>query len=487
MNRMDQKIRKAFENATPNVLGSVLSDCQPRKGDATKMKNKTNRKPWIGIASTAAALVLLVGVCAAAAGIIGSGFTLGAGGATGQTDYTWITQAEAEEVACSVALSLHPEINNVAVSSTATTEMVDGTLVYSVDARYAGFVHEFKIDGATGAVLDFRAAPIPKQEGDSVVYDKDACKIAENYVIEHYLQSQWDPGNREMSTTISYQHGSNGLEYLITVHCYDYLYTVRVDAYTGEILSVKKEQTEIPDSTEGPGIETSDMIGSGKALNAALAHARLTEDQLTGVTVTLWEDKGISFYNISFTAGTDHYHYKIDAYTEAVLAFEKEPEGVVDPDPPVIGQIMIEREKAVDIALADAGYAQEQTSDLQCALLEEGGQFHYCVKFSASLYWYQYELEPYTGEILSRNREKFMEDKIEPPDGKISESLALMFALEHAGLKEEQITDYSCQFDTETGGRYHYDIQFTAGGYRYEYEVHAYSTEILKSEKTPVG
>ena len=62
-----------------------------------------------------------------------------------------------------------------------------------------------------------------------------------------------------------------------------------------------------------------------------------------------------------------------------------------------------------------------------------------------------------------------------------------MFALEHAGLKEEQITDYSCQFDTVTGGRYHYDIQFTAGGYRYEYEVHAYSTEILKSEKTPVG
>lgn len=416
MNRMDQKIRKAFENATPNVLGSVLSDCQPRKGDATKMKNKTNRKPWIGIASTAAALVLLVGVCAVAAGIIGSGFTLSAGGATGQpteqaTKGTplYISSESAKQITIQHAASEYPE--------------------------YSSLPAVTKCEFTTGEAADNDCYP--------------------RYEVK------------------------------LTFAGFDYEY--QISAYTGEILSVKKEQTEIPDSTEGPGIETPDMIGSGKALNAALAHARLTEDQLTGVTVTLWEDKGISFYDISFTAGTDHYHYKIDAYTEAVLAFEKEPEGVVDPDPPVIGQIMIEREKAVDIALADAGYTREQVSDLEIALMEENGHYHYLVKFNASLYWYQYELDPYTGEILSRNREKFMEDKIEPPDGKISESLALMFALEHAGLKEEQITDYSCQFDTETGGRYHYDIQFTAGGYRYEYEVHAYSTEILKSEKTPVG
>lgn len=487
MNRMDQKIRKAFEKATPNVLGSVLSDCQEQKGDGIQTMDTGKRKRLISIVSTAAALVLLVGVGAAAADIIGSGFTLSTGGATGQTDCTWITQAEAEEVVRREALFLHPEINNTAVACTTTTEMVDGTLVYSVDARYAGFVHEFKIDGATGAVLDFRAAPIPKQEGDSVVYDKEACKIAENYVIEHYLQSQWDPDNGEMSTTVSYQYGSNGPEYLIIVHCYDYLYTVRVDAYTGEILSVKKEQTEIPDSTEGPGVEDPEMIGYDEALTVALNHAGCTADQLTGVEVVLWEKQSVSYYAINFTAQNEHFEYEIDAYSGEILAYTRESEGVEDPDPPVIGQIMIEREKAIDIALTDAGYTREQVSDLEIALMEGDGQYYYWVKFKASLYWYQYAIDPYTGEILPYYSGKIIVDEIELPDGKISESMALMFALEHAGLKEEQITDYSCQFDTETGGRYHYDIQFTAGGYRYEYEVHAYSTEILKSEKTPIG
>ena len=61
MKDMDlNKIRKAFEHATPNILDSVLSDCQEQKGTINMTERKTNwNKKLIAVA---AALVLVIGL-----------------------------------------------------------------------------------------------------------------------------------------------------------------------------------------------------------------------------------------------------------------------------------------------------------------------------------------------------------------------------------------------------------------------------------------
>ena len=81
MSRMDRKIRRAFEHATPDVLGSVLIDYNTDRlvlEEVPSMKPKHSR--FRQLAATAAAVALLLGVGAAAAIILGSGFTLGPGG-----------------------------------------------------------------------------------------------------------------------------------------------------------------------------------------------------------------------------------------------------------------------------------------------------------------------------------------------------------------------------------------------------------------------
>lgn len=55
-------------------------------------------------------------------------------------------------------------------------------------------------------------------------------------------------------------------------------------------------------------------------------------------------------------------------------------------------------------------------------------------------------------------------------------------ALNHAGLKTENITGYKIELDRENGILY-YDIEFDSAGYEYDYEVNAETGEIIKSQK----
>lgn len=55
-------------------------------------------------------------------------------------------------------------------------------------------------------------------------------------------------------------------------------------------------------------------------------------------------------------------------------------------------------------------------------------------------------------------------------------------ALKHANLTSDKITHYKSELDFDDGVK-HYDIEFKANGYEYDYEVQADNGKILKSEK----
>ena len=59
---INEKIRQAFDHATPDVWDAVLSDCKAQKGRVYVMTDAKKRKTWVTrVATIAACLCLLIG------------------------------------------------------------------------------------------------------------------------------------------------------------------------------------------------------------------------------------------------------------------------------------------------------------------------------------------------------------------------------------------------------------------------------------------
>ena len=64
----------------------------------------------------------------------------------------------------------------------------------------------------------------------------------------------------------------------------------------------------------------------------------------------------------------------------------------------------------------------------------------------------------------------------------LSREEAIAIALKAAGLAENQVTRLKAEFDYDDG-RPEYDVEFKYDGWEYEYEIHAESGNILRSDK----
>lgn len=58
---------------------------------------------------------------------------------------------------------------------------------------------------------------------------------------------------------------------------------------------------------------------------------------------------------------------------------------------------------------------------------------------------------------------------------------AINIALKDAGLKKDQVYDLDAELDRDNGVL-HYDVDFEAGGYDYDYEIDAATGKILRSQ-----
>ncbi len=59
---------------------------------------------------------------------------------------------------------------------------------------------------------------------------------------------------------------------------------------------------------------------------------------------------------------------------------------------------------------------------------------------------------------------------------------AQQIALDHAGFTADQVMGLRTELDRDDG-IVHYDVEFHQGQYEYDYEIHAQTGQILKSEK----
>ena len=71
------------------------------------------------------------------------------------------------------------------------------------------------------------------------------------------------------------------------------------------------------------------------------------------------------------------------------------------------------------------------------------------------------------------------------PQTEITAQQAQSIALDHAGLKADQVTRLRAEKDRDDGV-WVFDVEFRHGGFEYEYEIHAQTGKILRFETNPV-
>ena len=171
---------------------------------------------------------------------------------------------------------------------------------------------------------------------------------------------------------------------------------------------------------------------------------------------------------------------------------------------------LISMEAAQEVALKAANIAAEDATISATTLNEVAGTSCYKVEFTSGDYAYAYTVNAETGAVMEMSsREKNAVDTqaqteatvpaadsattqssaaatAQTVTGTVDEEMAQKIALEHAGVKATDATITKSKLDNE-GRRQVYEIEWYAGGKKYDYEIAVDTGEILSSaydEKT---
>lgn len=165
---------------------------------------------------------------------------------------------------------------------------------------------------------------------------------------------------------------------------------------------------------------------------------------------------------------------------------------------------LISMEAAQEVALNAANIAAENAAILAMTLNEVAGTSCYKVEFTSGDYVYAYTVNAETGAVMEMSsRDKNAVDTqaqteatapaaasdttpAQTVTGTVDEETAQKIALEHAGVKATDATITKSRLDYE-GRRQVYEIEWYAGGKKYDYEIAVDTGEILSSgydEKT---
>ena len=239
-----------------------------------------------------------------------------------------------------------------------------------------------------------------------------------------------------------------------------------------------------------PAAAATTDIGVEKAKEAALSHAGVAESDTVFLIAEADYDDGRKEYEVEFYAGGTEYDYTIDAASGRVLKFDTELEWYSADDDAGYGwQNVIGKQKAQEIALADAGVAAGDALHLIVKPDWDDGVRIYEVEFYTASQEYDYEIHAETGDILSRDREAEWNGTAASGSSStgstasasttdIGEAKARSVALSHAGISESDTSYIYAKKDWDDG-RWVYDVEFWADGKEYDYEILASDGTIL--------
>ncbi len=479
---VEQSVRRAFSNATPNDFDSVLADCQEQKGNVIMLKKGKKNHLLRTVAGIAAALVL----------VVGSVFGIGTYYANHAVDST---------ISLDVNPSIEIQVNRnekvldvIPLNSDGVTVLGDmdlkGTdLEVTVNALVGSMLKNGYISEISNSILVSVDNSDPQKSAE--LQEKLTTEISElldDKNVSGAVLSQTIVPDDQVQT-LADEHGiTPGKAQLIRqIIAQDPRYTFETLAplTINELNLIAGSGHLHLDHIHSTGNASSKgYIGADAAKEAALNHAGLDAAPIAQFACEMDYEHSRMVYEIEFTCGGLEYDYDIDALTGEVLGCKTETDDHDhDGEHTSADPAAIDHSAAINAALSHAGIAATNAADVKCELDNDDGRPVYEIEFTCGGLEYDYEIDALTGAVLRC--------KTETDDGHhgeeqnpavIDQSAAVNAALSHAGIAATNAADVKCEMNNDDG-RPVYEIEFTCNGYEYDYKIDACTGDVLHHEK----
>ena len=424
---LENRVASSYENIAPDILDSVLRDCDEQEGRVIIMRENKEKSLLRIIAGVAAAFILVFG------GIMGLNVYNG-------------NQAIVSTVLLDVNPSIEIQLNKhervLAVKALnedakeviGTMDFSGSSLEITINALIGSMLRNGYISDAANSILvtvdcndpatgkELQAKLMAEIStllessnnsvallGQTITSDKDIAQLAEEYGIT--------AGKAKLIAQIVAQNPAYVFADLVPM-------TINELNLLSESRNISLGDIE----TVGTASDAS-YIGESAAKTAALTHAGIDAASATNIKCELDWEHGIMVYEVEFYANGYEYDYDINAVTGEVVKYEKEADDDYRPST-----------------------SQNSTQSSTASAPSSGGTSSSSGSTGATA-------TSYIGEAAAKTK-----------------------ALSHAGVSASNIWDYECDFDYDDGIAV-YEISFKSGGYEYDYDINAMTGEVVKYEK----
>ncbi len=260
-----------------------------------------------------------------------------------------------------------------------------------------------------------------------------------------------------------------------------------------------------PAQASAPSVKNSEVlsVSPDEAIDAALKHAGVSrENAVMFGAPSLDEDNGKVHYDVEFGYNGFEYDYEVAVADGSILKAEKEAESVKVSEKesvPAKSEVPVSKENKVNNknnngyisveaakqkVLDDAGVKAEDAVFLKAYYDSDDIVPHYDVKFEANGYEYEYEVKASDGSVLEKDidKERKPVNSASESNEYISADRAKSIAFDHASVKAADVKFSKAELDRDDL-IVHYDVEFVAGGFEYEYEINAESGKVIAYDK----
>lgn len=471
---LKRRLEQALSHSAPDDLDGVLSRCEARKGSVTPMKKKKgSASRWLIAACLALVLV---------------------GGGAG------VIYQQAYAVASVVSLDVNPSIELsvnrkekvltcAPLNEEAAAVLADmgggadlkGTkLDVAVNAIVGSLVRHGYLDSISSAILisvedkdQDRAARLQQELTEAV------GAVLQDQSSNAAVLSQTVTQDAQLEQQAQENHISTGKAALV-----ERALAINSALQFDELAALSVE--ELKDLIES-GVPAM-PIGKTAAIYAAETYAgTLTVDSVTAKADSELDETPAHYEVELYHPTLGEFEYRIDAYTGVVLSGKADilnaaggtaakPETPGSGDSAYIGEA-----QAKAAALTHAGVQEDAARYCNVWLeYDDGRPECYQVEFAVDDAKYEYEIDLYSGAVLSHEKE------VRAPSGgetagaaDITAEDAKTIALNHAGVQTSQAAKVKVEQEYEKGRRV-YEVEFRVGNMEYQYTIDAATGAVLE-------
>lgn len=518
------RLKKEIEESVPDVLDSVLAKAQkqskPQENNLVVLAKPNRRKAIVRAISSVAAIFLIV--------LIGA--------------VVRQSQSRTFDVEIDVNPGVILEVNgrkrvtDVITLNSDGEKVLDGmdltgsNLDVAINALMFSIIKNGYIDEMTNSVLVTLTdnSGISGKDFTTEIADQITASLRQSSIEGSVLVQSAE--KTDELTSLSEQYGitigkASLIKHLIDSDKTAFTFAQLAALSVNELNVLMSEQSITQGVCVTGSASRKAYIGENAAKSIAYAAANVTKQQVTKTECKLDLDDGVLAYEVEFEADGLEYECDINALTGEVLTCKSEKEEHDGKNETSIPDTVVfkTKEEIKDSLLKKNGLTASECHSFEIELDYEDGVAKYEVEFISGDTEYEYEVNAVSGVILSYSYQNIPQAQPAEAGTTVTESArttaaraqtttgqaaitdapetataektteaeptligaenAKRIALRHAGLSAEKVS-VSVEKETDDDTKQVvYKVELKYGGYEYEYEINAYTGDILDFEK----